>query len=53
MTAAESHLQWLAVTDQERELLRLFRAMTPTQQKAALAMVQAMVAFRDAMREAA
>jgi hypothetical protein len=53
MTATESHLQWLAVTDQERELLRVFRAMTPAQQKAALSMFKAMVAFRDAMREAA
>ena len=39
-----------AETAQERKMLRLFRAMTPAQQQAALEMLRAMVAFQDAMR---
>lgn len=39
-----------AETPQERKLLRLFRAMTPAQQKAAIALLEAMVAFQDAMK---
>lgn len=42
-----------AETDQERELLRVFRAMTPVQRKAAMKMIKAMVAFSKTMLEGA